>query len=86
MDTNSSGYSTSSYQHFPTAHVPPDYWHQTYAAWQDRLRHEQERARIAEAQAMRFFGGEIGDEVSLIGPMLKVVTDLFDGKDDYEDP
>jgi hypothetical protein len=82
MDTNSSGYSTSSFQHFPTANAPPHYWHQTYTAWQDRIRQEQERERIE----MRFFGGEVGDEISLIKPMLKVVTDLFDGKDDYEDP
>lgn len=39
-----------------------------------------------EAQRLRFFGGEAGDEVSLLAPMLKVVTDLFDGMTDYEDP
>ena len=39
-----------------------------------------------EAQRVRFFGGEVGDEVSLLEPMLRVVTDLFDGDIDYEDP
>lgn len=39
----------------------------------------------AEAQRLRIFGGEIGDEVSLCAPMLQVVTGLFGGLD-YEDP
>jgi hypothetical protein len=53
-----------------------------YSAWQDR----QETERIKEAQRLRFFGGEVDDEHSLLMPMLKVVTDLFDGETDYEDP
>jgi len=39
-----------------------------------------------EAQRLRFFGGEVGEEVSLLEPMLKVVMDLFDGDIDYQDP
>ena len=39
-----------------------------------------------EAQRVRFFGGEAGDDISLLEPMLKVVTDLFDGNTDFEDP
>jgi len=38
-----------------------------------------------EAQTMRMFGGESGEDGSLCEPMLKVVTDLFGGID-YEDP
>lgn len=41
---------------------------------------------MLEAQRLRFFGGEAGEEVSLLEPMLKVVMDLFDGDIDYEDP
>lgn len=66
--------------------MPANHWHQTYFAWQDRLRSEQEREREVEAQRLRIFGGEPGDEVTLLEPMLKVVTDLFDGFTDYEDP
>lgn len=76
-------------QHYPIASVSPDHWHQTYATWQNRLRFEQEQARAQsaiDAYRMRIFGGEAGDETSLIEPMLKVVTDLFDGNTDYEDP
>lgn len=36
-----------------------------------------------ENQQLRIFGGEPGDEVSLFEPMMKVVTDLFDGCDDF---
>lgn len=86
MDTIASGYSSPSFPHYPLANAPSEHWHQTYTAWQHRLRDEQERERITEAQRLRFFGGEAGDEVSLLEPMLKVVTDLFDGMTDYEDP
>ncbi|KAF1844317.1 uncharacterized protein K460DRAFT_357927 [Cucurbitaria berberidis CBS 394.84] len=71
---------------YPTAHLPADHWHQTYFAWQNRLREEQERNQEVEVQRLRIFGGEPGDEVSLLEPMMKVVTDLFDGFTDYEDP
>lgn len=59
-----------------------------YSAWQTRLRYEQGQEQALEAQQLqlRFFGGEAGDEVSLFEPMLRVVTDLFDGNTDYEDP
>lgn len=63
-----------------------DHWHNTYGAWQDRLRIEHEREQEVEMQRLRIFGGMPGDEVSLLEPMLKVVTDLFDGFYDYEDP
>lgn len=86
MDTNASGYSASSFQPFPLANAPSDHWHQTYTAWQDRIHNEREQEKLREAQRLRFFGGEVGDEVSLLEPMLKVVTDLFDGMTDYEDP
>ncbi|KAF2497276.1 hypothetical protein BU16DRAFT_459475 [Lophium mytilinum] len=87
LDTNST-YSASSQSYFqpsagPLASRPADHWHQTYTAWQDRLRQQEVSL---EAQRLRFFGGEAGDEVSLFEPMLKVVTDLFDGHTDYVDP
>ncbi|KAF2010992.1 hypothetical protein BU24DRAFT_50547 [Aaosphaeria arxii CBS 175.79] len=50
------------------------------------LQFQQKRDRDMETQRLRFFGGYIDDEVSLFEPMLKVVTDLFDGNTDYEDP
>lgn len=40
---------------------------------------------MLEAQRLRFFGGEAGDEASLCAPMLKVVMDLFNDID-YVDP
>ena len=70
----------------PVTHFPPDHWRQTYTAWQNRLQFEHHRQRALEVQRLRIFGGEAGDESSLIEPMLKVVTDLFDGMTDYEDP
>ena len=44
------------------------------------------REKALEAQRVRFFGGEAGEDISLLEPMLKVVTDLFGGGTDYEDP
>jgi hypothetical protein len=66
------------------AYKPANDWHHTYSAWQTRARLQQEQA--VEAQRLRFFGGEAGEEVSLLEPMLKVVMDLFDGDIDYQDP
>ncbi|KAF2124824.1 hypothetical protein P153DRAFT_360990 [Dothidotthia symphoricarpi CBS 119687] len=73
---------------FPITSVPADHWHQTYLAWQVRLRlnQEHERERSVEAQRLRVFGGMPEDETCLLEPMLRVVTDLFDGETDYEDP
>ncbi|KAF2194436.1 hypothetical protein K469DRAFT_547728 [Zopfia rhizophila CBS 207.26] len=85
VDTNSSystTYSTFQPPPFPLVNRSANHWHQTYSAWQDRIRYEQ----ALEDQNLRLFGGEVGDEVSLFEPMLKVVTDLFDGNIDYEDP
>lgn len=73
------------YQQPPGA-FPANHWHQKYSAWQARLRLEQEREQEVEMQRLRIFGGMPGDEVSLLEPMLKVVTDLFDGFTDYDDP
>lgn len=70
----------------PISNVSADHWHNTYFAWQNRLRFEQERARAVESHQLRVFGGEPGDEVSLFEPMMKVVTDLFDGYDDFGYP
>lgn len=67
----------------PIANLPVDHWQHTYLAWQNRLRFEQERAKAVESHQLRVFGGEPGDEVSLFEPMMKVVTDLFDGYDDF---
>jgi hypothetical protein len=39
-----------------------------------------------DAERLRIFGGEASDGVSLCGPMLQVVLDLFDGGLDYQDP
>ncbi|KAF2120176.1 hypothetical protein BDV96DRAFT_319999 [Lophiotrema nucula] len=90
VDTNDSfttTYSTFQPSHFSSATQLANHWHQTYSAWQSRLREGKEREEAyREAQRLRFFGGEAGDEVSLLEPMLKVVTDLFDGDIDYEDP
>ncbi|KAF1980534.1 hypothetical protein BU23DRAFT_444523 [Bimuria novae-zelandiae CBS 107.79] len=93
VDTNTSFSSTTSSfhqqqnSHFPMVTPPANHWHQTYLAWQDR-RHQNEMARekALEAQRVRFFGGEVGEDISLLEPMLKVVTDLFDGNTDFEDP
>jgi hypothetical protein len=68
------------------ANTSTNHWHQTYGAWQYRLRQEQARVQEVESQRLRIFGGLPEDETSLLEPMLKVVTDLFDGYYDYEDP
>lgn len=67
----------------PIANIPADHWHQQYLTWQNRLRSEQEIAKAVESRQLRVFGGEPGDEDSLFEPMMKVVTDLFDGYDDF---
>ncbi|KAL6167249.1 hypothetical protein ACJQWK_06690 [Exserohilum turcicum] len=70
----------------PLANVPANHWHQTYTAWQTRLRLQREQEQELETQRLRIFGGLPEDERCLMEPMLKVVTDLFDGFYDYEDP
>jgi hypothetical protein len=55
-------------------------------AWQERIRLQREQQQEVERQRLRIFGGLPEDEASLLEPMLKVVTDLFDGFHDYEDP
>ena len=69
-----------------TTNLPAEHWQQTYFAWQNRLHFEQQRAKAVESHQLRVFGGEPGDEVSLFEPMMKVVTDLFDGYDDFGYP
>lgn len=90
VDTSSSSstssFITSKHTAAAAANLAVDHWHNTYGAWQDRLRIEHEREQEVEMQRLRIFGGMPGDEVSLLEPMLKVVTDLFDGFYDYEDP
>lgn len=89
VDTTASYSTVVSYPsaQYPLATLSPDHWHQTYFAWQNRLQIEQEREREVEMQRLRIFGGLPGeDEVSLLEPMLKVVTDLFGGFTDYDDP
>ncbi|KAF1811765.1 hypothetical protein P152DRAFT_474486 [Eremomyces bilateralis CBS 781.70] len=85
---------------FAFAHRPPTHWHAQYAAWQARLRvehdretveHPRQRAEVAasavvDAQCVRVFGGQLGEERSLCEPMLRVVMGLFDGCVDYDDP
>jgi hypothetical protein len=66
--------------------VSADRWDQKYAAWQNRLRDQRDQEEEVESQRLRIFGGLPEDEASLLEPMLKVVTDLFDGFYDYEDP
>lgn len=51
-----------------------------------RIQREQEQELELETQRLRIFGGLPEDERCLMEPMLKVVTDLFDGFYDYEDP
>ncbi|KIW04903.1 uncharacterized protein PV09_04074 [Verruconis gallopava] len=69
------------------------HWQPQWDHWNDRSLHqaiqkqqrEHNEAMAAEAQRLRIFGGEAGDEVSLCAPMLQVVMGLFGGLD-YEDP
>ncbi|KAF2757029.1 hypothetical protein EJ05DRAFT_511776, partial [Pseudovirgaria hyperparasitica] len=56
------------------------FFEELYSAWQ-----MQDDEDAMEAQRLRLFGGETGDEVSLCEPMLKVVMDLFNDID-YIDP
>jgi hypothetical protein len=89
MDTDasfSSSYSSCSQQHFLSTNRDGNHWDQMYSAWQarDQLRRQQEE--LLEAQRIRFFGGEVGEDTSLFGPMLSIVTNLFDGNTDYDDP
>jgi len=60
-------------------------WNAPYLAWMARQAEEDAARDEEDERLMRMFGGEKGDEMSLCGPMLQVVMDLFDGID-YEDP
>lgn len=61
-------------------------WYDLYPPWPSRSWSDYQRHEDAiEAQRLRIFGGEAGDEVSLCEPMLRVVMDLFDDID-YVDP
>ncbi|KAJ9638308.1 hypothetical protein H2199_006995 [Coniosporium tulheliwenetii] len=64
---------------------PANAWQQQYTAWQARVHQQQQEQAMIEAQRLRLFGGEVGEEASLCAPMLQVVMDLFDGID-YVDP
>jgi len=88
----SSTFSPSSYSPRPTSH-----WQQPSFQLQERIKQQracqQQQAkasdnyeRALEAERVRMFGGEAGDELSLCAPMLDVVMTLFDGNVDYEDP
>jgi hypothetical protein len=81
----SSNPSVSQPSYFSIANQRANHWHQTYLAWQNRQREQQQHVQALEAQ-LRMFGGEAGDDMSLIEPMLNVVTSLFDGSTDYTDP
>ncbi|KAF1835839.1 hypothetical protein BDW02DRAFT_494937 [Decorospora gaudefroyi] len=72
--------------YYPTTRSSTNHWDHQYAAWQNRLRLQREQEQEVETQRLRIFGGLPEDEASLLEPMLKVVTDLFDGFYDYEDP
>jgi hypothetical protein len=84
--TNYSSFEPRAPSFLPIANNHGDHWQETYSAWQHRLRVEHVRQQELETQRLRYFGGEYGEEVSLLEPMLQVVMDLFDGNTDYEDP
>jgi hypothetical protein len=90
VSTTSSTLSATSSCFHPRSHHIADatanHWQQTYTAWQTRLRLQEEQEQELETQRLRIFGGLPEDERTLMEPMLKVVTDLFDGFYDYEDP
>ncbi|KAF2086391.1 hypothetical protein K490DRAFT_58016 [Saccharata proteae CBS 121410] len=76
-------------QHQPHQHHPhPQNQHilpHKQTAKQNKMAAAERDSQTLEAQQLRLFGGEKGDETSLCAPMLKVVMDLFDGID-YVDP
>jgi hypothetical protein len=90
VSTTSSTLSATSSCFHPRSHhianATANHWQQTYTAWQTRLRLQEEQEQELETQRLRIFGGLPEDERTLMEPMLKVVTDLFDGFYDYEDP
>lgn len=90
MDTDASfpqSFPTSFQHHYTfSAGRDENHWDQMYSAWQARDQLRQRQEQVLEAERLRVFGGEAGDEISLLEPMLRVVTDLFDGNTDYEDP
>jgi len=76
----------------PSNQRSASHWQNQWNQWQARARlqtiqtqREHQEAMAAEAQRIRIFGGEAGDEVSLCAPMIQVVMGLFGGLD-YEDP
>jgi hypothetical protein len=73
----------------PPTPFPPPHWQHTHLSYQTRHLHlleQRERDQEVALQRLRIFGGTLGDETTLLEPMLKVVTDLFDGFTDYVDP
>jgi len=92
LTQSTSTFSPSSYSPRSTS-----YWQQPSLQLQERIKVQrvcqQQQAnacenyeRAMEAERVRMFGGEAGDEVSLCAPMLDVVMTLFNGNVDYEDP
>jgi hypothetical protein len=86
-------HSSSIFSSSPFAQRPPNHWHQQYSQWQQRVQQEKtlqhQRAKYehdVEAERVRMFGGEAGDEFTLCAPMLDVVMRLFNGSIDYQDP
>ncbi|KAL6707519.1 hypothetical protein ACN47E_004089 [Coniothyrium glycines] len=70
----------------PMTSLPQNHWQHAYLSWQTQQALDRERQHQIEAQRLRIFGGIPGDSTTLLEPMLKVVTDLFDGFTDYQDP
>jgi hypothetical protein len=72
---------------------------QSWMRWKAREAEEKEKENLARAQEKeigreiereelemrKMFGGDVGDDVSLCGPMMDVVRFLFEGEIDYID-
>ena len=68
------------YINTPSTGMTAQHWHNTYATWQKRVQSQNEEAAKIEAQQIKLFGGEPGDDVALCYRMLE-----FFGKLDFID-
>lgn len=56
----------------PNASIASRHWHNRYTAWQNRDKAQRKEAVNIEAEQIKLFGGEPGDDIGLCYKMMEV--------------